>query len=309
MTVKRNIKNTTTKKEVIRKHCNDCQKDKPIINFYQSGSKMFDGLAPICKQCTKDMINYEDIETIYLVLQTLDMPFVVGIWESCNERSIEKIKEGKKYDVFGNYVRQINSLPNYNAMGWKNSEFKEDIEKNKQKKIDRENKENHINALVTDDMYERWGENYTKKQMIDLEKFYNDMRMTHTIVTPQHIKALKMMCKMQLKLDIFLEEDDMTSFSKLHIQYQNLLQSSGLRPIDKVGGDEATGMRSFSHIYEEVEKDGFIKPKKYKISQDIVDYSIMHIENYTRKLVGNQILIEPPIDTPKIEEIKGDIIE
>lgn len=154
-----------------------------------------------------------------------------------------------------------------------------------------------------------WGENYSEKQLIDLQKFYDDMKLTHTIVTPQHVKALKLLCKMQLKLDIFLEKDDMSSFSKLHPQYQSLLQSSGLRPIDKIGGDEATGMRSFSHIYEEVEKNGYIKPKKYNPPQDILDHSIMYLMNGTKKLVGQQILTEPPMDTPKINKIDGDYIE
>ena len=131
------------------------------------------------------------------------------------------------------------------------------------------------------------------------------MKMAHNIVTPQHIKALIMMCKMQLKMDIFLENDDMASFEKLHRQYQALLQSSGLRPIDKVGGDEATGMRSFSAIFEEVEKDGFIEPIPIKAKQDIVDKTIMYIMNYTLRLLNQTILIEPPIDTPKVGDYNG----
>lgn len=295
-----NKKNNKVNEPKPKRKCNNCKKEKTITNFYQSSSIMFDGYAPLCKTCIKEMVNYDDINTVYGVLQALDMPFVQYIWDSCEDRKQEKELQGKIYDLIGNYIRQINSLPNYKGMGWKNSEFQEDIDKRKQEKVDKRNKENNINAQVTREMYDRWGENYTKKQLIDLEKFYNDMKMTHTIVTPQHVKALIMLCKMQLKLDIFLENDDMASFSKLHEQYQKLLTSSGLRPIDKVGGDEATGMRSFSHIFEEVEKNGFIEPRQIEERQDIVDRTIMYILNYTKKIVGQQSLDEPPEDTPKV---------
>ena len=85
-------------------------------------------------------------------------------------------------------------------------------------------------------MIERWGDKYEKTEIRDLEKFYNDMHMTHTIVTPQHEKALILICKLQLKMDKALENNDMGSFAKMHGEYQKLLQSSGLRPIDKIGG-------------------------------------------------------------------------
>ena len=92
----------------------------------------------------------------------------------------------------------------------------------------------------------------------------------------------------------------MNTFSKMHKEYQSSLQSSGLRPIDKVGGAEASGMRSFSQIFEEIEKDGFIVPAPIEEKQDIVDRTIQYIMNYTLKLLNQQALVEPPIDTPKV---------
>ena len=88
---------------------------------------------------------------------------------------------------------------------------------------------------------------------------------------------------------------------KAHSEYQKLLQSSGLRPIDKLGEQKPWDERSFSQIFEEIEKDGFIKPAPIKENQDIVDKTIQYIMNYTLKLLNQQILTEPPIDTPKID--------
>ena len=93
----------------------------------------------------------------------------------------------------------------------------------------------------------------------------------------------------------------MVGFAKVHTEYQKLLQSSGLRPIDKIGGAEAAGIRSFGQIYEELEKDGFIKPELIEESQDIVDRTIQYILNYTLKLLNKEVLTEPPLDTPKVD--------
>ncbi len=295
-------KNNKPKETKKIKCAGECKRELAETNFYKSDSPMFpSGRVNICKQCIQKLIDYNDMETIYTVLRTIDIPFFYQYWKSSVETNPN--------NPFGTYIRMANSkLNEFKGARWKDSIF-ESNKNNESNNTNIKNKEEFFKSQVTSEMHERWGDNYSSKQLVDLEKFYNDMKMTHTIVTPQHIKALKMLCKMQLKLDIFLEADDMSSFAKLHDQYQKLLTSSGLRPIDKVGGDEATGMRSFSHIFEEVEKNGYIKPKKYNPPQDKLDFTIMYIENGTRRLVGQQTLTEPPLDTPKDKDIIGDYIE
>jgi hypothetical protein len=83
--------------------------------------------------------------------------------------------------------------------------------------------------------------------------------------------------------------------------------------MDKTDADKTGGIRSFSTIYAEVEKDGFIPPwefyRKIKgIKQDIVDKTIMHIENFTLKLNKIEQMTTPPIDTPELEKDEIDEI-
>ena len=52
--------------------------------------------------------------------------------------------------------------------------------------------------------------------------------------------------------------------------------------------------------FEEVEKEGFIKPVNYVEEQDIVDKTIMYILNYTIKLLGQTTMQKPPPDTPRV---------
>jgi hypothetical protein len=110
-------------------------------------------------------------------------------------------------------------------------------------------------------------------------------------------------------MDRCLEANDISGFAKLHDQYQKLLQSTGFRPIDKNSLSNQSGIKTFSQIFESVEKEGFIKPASIEENQDIVDRTIMYILNYTRKLVGVQKLEFPPLDTPKINEMMDIDIE
>lgn len=277
------------------KTCSMCGKKLSLTNFYSSQSPLHksDKLVPICKKCIIETIDIDDVESVKDMLRAIDKPFLYDLWDSTYQKY-----EGTGKNTFGYYIKNA-SMHQYEGFTWKNSIFKS----NNENKKEEDKKLKKTNFKVTDEMVHRWGSNYDAEQIRDLEKFYHDMRLSHTIVTPQHVKALIMMCKMQLKMDEFLEANDMTSFSKLHDQYQKLLQSSGLRPIDKVGGDEATGMRSFSHIYEEVEKDGFIQPASIDENQDIIDKTIQYILNYNLKLLNQQTLTKPPVDTPKVDDV------
>lgn len=281
-------------------YCIGCGRKHNKSNFYISNQKIHaNGVLPYCKDYIKKYsynkdktINLDDFQ--FMLMQN-NLPFLNDIYES----SINS-----KGDIIGNYFRQINSLPQYSGYTWKDSIFGEK-EVYRQSGLDEDFKEDDFSIddfKITSEMLSRWGDSYSKIEIRDLEKFYRDMHMTHTIVTPQHEKALILICKLQLKMDKALEADDMGGFSKMHGEYQKLLTSSGLRPIDKIGGAEASGMRSFSQIFEEIEKDGFIKPAPIKENQDIVDKTIQYIMNYTKKLLNKQILTEPPMDTPKVDD-------
>ena len=98
-----------------------------------------------------------------------------------------------------------------------------------------------------------------------------------------------------------LEEGYVNDFKNLNTQFNKLMETSGLRPIDRKSGGESVGIRTFSQIWEEIEKEGFIEPSSHQESQDIIDKTIMYMGNYTRKLVNMQSMSQPPEDTPKVD--------
>ena len=132
------------------------------------------------------------------------------------------------------------------------------------------------------------------------------MKATNRIETPQHIESLKLLAKINLKQNQALDNNDTTAFSKLNQQYNKTLQDAKLRPIDTQGSSSEAGIVSFSQIYEKVEENGFIPKHKVEATQDIVDGTILHVENYTRRFLNMQVVSEPTGETPKVEDYNNE---
>jgi hypothetical protein len=280
------------------KECISCRRTLHIAdNFYSSNSNMFpEGRVPICKECLKKLVIPDDISSVKRILRQIDKPFIKDVWD----KAVTSPKE-----TFGDYMRMILSLPQYKSMNYDDSS-REDIVEAHIFAGDEEDEEVYDmpeeDFNVTPDMVFKWGNKYRKNDYRRLEDLYTRMTQTHDINAPQHKELLKLMCKLNLKMEKCLENDDINGFSKLHAEYQKLLASSGFRPIDRKSGDEATGLRSFSAIFEEVEKDGFIDMPPVTLKQDLVDKCIMYILNYQRKLLNIETLHKPPEDTPKVDD-------
>jgi hypothetical protein len=287
------------------KVCSMCTRERSLKNnFYSSASPLFrnDGKVPYCKECLKEMIDVEDLDTVHEVLQAIDKPFLAEIWK--------KAIESKK-DTFGEYMRMVCSLHQYKNLTYKNSSTKEKIEKTF---LDKDHREldsikdietEQGNITITKELKSKWG-NYTNREILEMERLYKEMLFANSIETPQHQRQLYFYCKLSVLMDRALTEGDYAGYEKLSRQFAELQKSSGFRPIDRKSSDEANGIKSFSQIFAEVEANGYVEPLKIDLieNQDIVDRTIQYILNYTRKVLGMEKLAEPPSDTPKVERVE-----
>lgn len=272
-------------------------------NFYQSNSPMFPlGKVPICKKCLAKMIDYNDMNTVYTVFQTMDIPFYYNRWEETKEKSPD--------NIFGNYVRMANSgINEFSGARWKDSIFdkNEDNSINEPYSFDKAERELLKEFKPTKEMLIRWGTKYRPEQYIKLEDFYKSMKEKNVIETPQDIDYLKKLAVISLKMDEELENSNYSQAKQLGDLFSKYMADSKFRATDKTEDDKTGGIRSFSTIFAEVESDDFIPPWDYYrklkgISQDIVDKSIMHMENFSCRLNKIEKMTEPPMDTPKLTE-------
>lgn len=282
-----------------KKICDNCKREIASSNFYNTNSVLStDGKLNICKICVKSMIDYNNMETIYKILQLLDIPFVYSYWRSAKEKAPE--------DPWSVYIRIANSKMNEFKNGtWKDSKF--EPESINPVKLNMDNiVDNYSSYKPTPEVVNRWGK-YSNEEYFKLEQFYWDMKEKNKIETPQEETYLKKLALISMKMDIELEAGHYDESKKLGDLFSKYMGDSQFRTMDKTGADRTGGLRGFGQIYAEVEKDDFIPPwehyRKIKgITQDIVDKTIMHIENFTLKLNKIEKMTSPPSDTPKLND-------
>jgi hypothetical protein len=271
----------------------DCEKkgkEQPSNNFYNTNSNLLPKY-PVCKTCVKKTIDINNIQTVYSILKDMNIAFIKDIWDSCCQK--------KPDNPFGSYITQINSLPQYRGFTWSDS-----VTESKNKDIIDNNY--IVDFTVTSEMIVRWGKNHSKEDYMKLEDFYVKMKLANKIETPQDEFYLKKLATISVKMDEELESGNYGQAKALGDLFSKYMADSQFRAMDKTDADKTGGIRGFGMIYSEVEKDDFIPPwehyrKLIGVNQDIVDKTIMHIENYILKLNKIETMTTPPNDTPKLE--------
>lgn len=279
-----------------KKECTSCNKNKSESFFYKVDSPLFpDGRLNTCRDCLREQVDVTNLEEVIGFLRQIDKPFVENYWN-------EAVQSGKH--PLGEYVRKINSLAQVVKKDFNNSDGIEGVGKvdlTSAKMPDEiENVRGEV-IVYTDDLVTKWGTGYKKHEYLKIEKFYQDMRLTHEIQTPVHVQKLMELAHLTIEQQRLRQERDMTNYVKLAKAIDDMEKSAGFRPVDRQGLDDATGMKSFSQIFEEVEKRGFRKPPAVKFDDDVVDMILISLFNYYNRLVGKHILAEVP------DEVKQEI--
>lgn len=275
------------KKEKKIKCTGDCSRELVETQFYMSASPMFpNGRVNICKDCIKEMIDYNNMETIYMVLRTIDIPFVQDIWEACEERHIEKTKEGKKYDVIGNYIRQINSLTQYKSSGWKNSSFKRSevsTEESNKEKTSLEDKRQ---------LQEIWGNEWTTEELLLLDKTYKELSADKNMKYNSSKQYMKLATMNYVRSYVAMQKGNASDADKYTKLFNETMKMGEFNPsaLSKNSNLEKLGSFSdFSLMVEEcvdiidIQK---ILPEYMQMPRDLPDKVIWYVVNYMQDSLG-----------------------
>jgi len=297
------------KNNVPKKICTSCNKEKQTKYFYNTNNSLFsDGKSPICKDCTLEQVDPYDVESVINMLKFFDRPFLEDRWLYFLDRY--------GGNAFGHYLRECSSLNR--DLSFKNSSYSKDVKSkinnlgsNNNNDNDDSNFESQLEQIKDDvgqeikyskDLQIKWGSEYTKEEILKMEKFYQEMLMYYEVTTPQHKDMLKKACKYSLLAEREADAGNLDMARKCNEQYLKLIDDGGFKPSDKKQEDDSSGIRTFSRIFEEVEKRGHIDTAPVDENQDIVDKTIQFLINYQLKLLNMGKLTDPPPDTPKVEE-------
>lgn len=157
-------------------YCPCCGDFKSATNFYSS-KKTKSGLEHLgCKSCLLDMatdynkktgIRTDNREKTIAVFKALDLPFVESAYNSALDSVNEAVNEKNRSTAFQQLLVMVKSLPQWNSLTFKDSEFLFTT-------IDENEEETKINTKTIKKGKKRFGIGYSNEDYIFLENEYQD---------------------------------------------------------------------------------------------------------------------------------------
>jgi hypothetical protein len=272
-----------------KKICASCGKGKLETSFYATTSKMYpDKRLSICKTCLSDMVDVSSVESVKDVLRQIDKPFIASLWRSCVEEYPD--------NPFGNFMRCIGSLQQYKGWTWDNSSFGEDdkivgtsveTEKKSSKKSTSSTVTNQNEIPL--ELYDKWGFEFTPKEIIAFEALYNDLKNNYKLPTASHVEFLKLACISRVKATNAMARGDTKEARDYMAIFKDMTSAGKLQPAQFSKADLSEGLDTFGQLVRRVEMSESpipILPQFREQPKDKVDIVIWAYANYSRSIKG-----------------------
>lgn len=217
--------------------CVSCNKQKVTTSFYSHRNTLLAPNMGLCKECAK--AHFEDVDTLHDILRVLNLPFIMERWQF--------VMASEKTDKLGDYLRQINSLPNWKGLTYKNS----DTENGGQIS----STENYL--AQTDRSYQEnmrfWGnKKYTVEDFDFLNSIYDDLSQDRKPNSAMMKNAYKNIARTQLQAQKALESGSATEFDKLMKTLSTLMGDANVKPNQTSA--ENNGIESWGEWVRKIEE-------------------------------------------------------
>lgn len=137
------------------------------------------------------------------------------------------------------------------------------------------------------DLKATWGEDYTEDQYRQLEQLFSDMKDAYLIQDPIAISNAKMICKLTIKMNRFVDIDDVESSAKISRQLDTFIKTANLAPVQQKDRQQTTF--AISQLAFLVEREGGFIPEFYiEQPNDKIDQILADMQEYTEYLVRGE---------------------
>jgi hypothetical protein len=266
------------KNKPIKKPCSNCGKSKVLNNFYKSKNTMFDGSVNICSACIKESIDYNDMNTVFNVLQRMDIMFDHSMWKSALE---------SPRDTIGRYMSMANSMNQFDGKTWKDSIFGDEIKKQNEMIKPLSVKTEFV---LTDEIENKWGFGFEPVELYEyFEKKYKQLKNNYVEKTSMHTESLKKYIIYQVRAEIATAKGFFVEAEKWSKMANEAAKAGNINPNQLTKVDLSDGVETFSELSRMVEKAVDIIPilPKFKEKpQDKVDFTILCYVNYIRNMMN-----------------------
>jgi hypothetical protein len=266
--------------------CLTCGQDKDQREFYVSNSQLnaATGRLPYCRECLVNMVTDQsgnlDMENFKKVLERIDKPFIYNVLQS-------SFSEGKKNNTnpITLYFKNINSLPQYKKMTWKDSVFLSETNKT-QENQNMEITNDNTDFIVTKEMIIKWGNGFSKEQYMMLEDLYQNLFRSYDIEHRSQEEYLKTACLYQLRNIEAIRLGNAAEAQKWGGLFDSYMASGKLKPNQLSESDKMGGVTNFATFFQYIEKSNDFIPTFPDLIIDDIDYAIYMFINYNRQLMG-----------------------
>lgn len=269
--------------------CVHCGRNKVYTSFIRTKDVKYfkDGFFPICKICSNNIAKEDGEEGIKFLLRLINVPFVEEVWLSAKDTA----------SPFGNYVKQLMTLLQYQK--YYDMPYQEILTKETRNKRQREKMlaDGDIDTIeladgsvieYDDTLRIKYGYNFTKLELLKMEKFFQDNLLIFPVDTPQKEESLITLAKLNLMLSKEFENGDVQNIKRLSDTIQKIAKDNGFLNSREDGDESYLGFTSVGEIGDFIERFGFIG--KYPVIQnaDEIDKAIEIAAAYYSSLFAEE---------------------
>ena len=251
--------------------CDSMGKYQVNSKFYKSRNVLI-GYHPYCKECVNKMVDVNNIQTVYDILQTLDTPFIYDVWKE----ALASI-DGKYID---RYLELINKT--YKTR-YESARFKDSIYDTQFESID-DGSEGEVKLWNNE-----WQGYYSARELQYLNDYYKDLQNDFKIVTRNHKDyamkiaqaSLAMSNAFNIMRDNPEDKDAVGAYKAAADNFDRLSKSAQFAESQRGANDVSLGC--FGRVFDAVEKHNFV-PKHIPEDKDMFDKIIEQFSNINKSL-------------------------
>lgn len=129
----------------------------------------------------------------------------------------------------------------------------------------------------------KWGSNYTFEELIQLENLFVNTLKANSITNPMQKDAIKKACKMSVALDRAIMNGDSKEINEFSKAYQNFVKTAKID--DLITESSQDVISNVAQLVQYIEEQGFQFNYYDGVSRDIVDKSLIDMQNFIQRLV------------------------
>jgi len=230
---------------------------------------------PVCKKCVDKYTDLTKMSGILGILQQLDFPYVRKIW-----KDTEKLFPDA---VLGRYITEIRRNVATRKLCFADTEAVQS-ERTGGVEVD----------LITDDMRDRFGNNYEDEELLAMEKKYRFLQTSYDEITSMHTESLLTFIRYKVQEEKSTALGNVDDAKKWGFLADKASTQAGINPAQLKKADLIGGITAFGELTQVIEENAGgvipIMPEFFQRPRDIPDFTIWNYIDSARHLEGKDTI-------------------